>query len=128
MTELNVLEALSWIGVGLGLISFWYSTRSILSANGTRPILMVLGFVSLWTILFSFAITNLTYGLDQINSTGLHYLEVFFARIYTWPVSIAIIWLRWKNDRMPHALKSGPATVSIPVTITQENIDSGEIS
>jgi len=128
MTELDILKALSWIGIGLGVIAFWYSVRSILSANGTRPILMVLGLVSIWVIIHSIVVADLTYGLEEINSTGHHYYEVFFVRLFSWPVSLAIIWLRWKNDRMHHPLVPGPATMTIPVTLTQEEIDSGEIS
>ena len=127
MDELKVLETLSWIGVILGIIALWYSVRSILTANGTRPVLMVLGLVSAWVILFSFAITDLTYGLDQINSDGRHYYEVFFMRVFSWPVSLAVIWLKWKNDHMAHPLHAGPATMCVPVTITQEVIGSGEI-
>lgn len=128
MDDLRILEAMCWVGVTLGIIAFWYSVRSMLSANGTRPVLMVLGFVSAWVIIFSFAMTDLTYGLEQINSTGRHYYIVFFMRAFSWPVSLAVIWLRWKNDRMAHPLHAGPATVSIPVNITQEDIDSGEVS
>ena len=127
MDELKVLETLSWIGVILGIIALWYSVRSILTANGTRPVLMVLGLVSAWVILFSFAITDLTYGLDQINSDGRHYYEVFFMRAFSWPVSLAVIWLRWKNDRMAYPLHAGPATVSIPINTTQADIDNGEV-
>lgn len=128
MTELDTLKALSWIGVGLGVFAFWYSVRSILEANGTRPILMVLGLTAMWVIIFAIIITDLTYGLTQINPTGLRYYEVFFVRVFSWPVSIAIIWLRWKNDRMHHPLHPGSATMSIPITLSQEDIDKGEIS
>ena len=128
MDDLKVLEVLSWIGVILGVIAFWYPVRSIYRANGTRPVLMMLAFIASWVVLFSFAITDLTYGLDQINSEGRHYYEVFFMRVFSWPVSIGVIWLRWKNDHMTHSLHAGPATVSIPVNITQEDIDNGEVS
>lgn len=128
MTELDTLKALSWIGIGLGVFAFWYSVRSILSANGTRPILMVLGLTALWVIFFSIIITDLTYGLDQINPSGHRYFEVFFVRIFSWPVSIAIIWLRWKNDRMHHPLHAGAATMTTPITLSQDDIDKGEIT
>ena len=101
--------------------------RSILSANGARPILTVLGLIALWVIIHAIVVTDLTYGLEEINSTGHHYYEVFFVRVFSWPVSLAIIWLRWKNDRMHHPLVPGPATVTIPITITQNDIDTGEI-
>jgi len=128
VTEIDVLKVLSWVGVILGVIAFWYSVRSILSANGSRPILMVLGLTAVWVTITSLIITDLTYGLDEINSQGHRYWEVFFVRIFSWPVSIAIIWLKWKNARMGKALHAGPATITVPVTITQEEVDNGEIS
>lgn len=128
MTELNVLEGMCWIGVTLGVASFWYAVRSIYSANGTRPVLMMLAFIASWVVLYSIIITDLTYGLKEISSTGHREVEVFFMRFFSWPVSIGLIWLKWKNDHMAHPLHAGPATMCVPVTITQENIDSGEIS
>jgi len=120
MTELEVLRILSLIGIGFGAVAFWYSIRSILQANGTRPILLVLGLTAAWTILFSVLIADLTFHLKEINATGRQEVWVYFVRIFSWPVSLAIIWLRWKNDRMHSKPIVGHATISIPVTITPD--------
>lgn len=89
-------------------------------ARMDRPVLMVLGGISAWVVLFSLAITDLTYGLTQINATGRNEVEVFLVRVFSYPVSLAVIWLKWKNDRMnkkEHGLMVGEATMTGTITI-----------
>ena len=95
MTDIELFRLLCWPGVALSLIALWFCVKPLAESNGTMPICMVTIGLALIMILWALAVTDLTYGLSTINSTGRHYYEALFARVLVYPASGMLIWLGW---------------------------------
>lgn len=129
VTEIEVARLLSVISVVIGCVALVYSVRSMFGANGSTPILAVLGLTAGWTIIAALVLADLTFGLKEINSEGRRYWEFFFLRVFTIPVSVLVMVLKWKNFRgHKPGLVSGPATMIVPVTIEQVVDENGDES
>lgn len=123
MTEIEVLRVICWIGLGSSVVAMLFTILPLLRANGTRPILIVLSMTSILMFIGAIFLALITYAIDQVNSTGIAEVGVFYIRIKPILVSAALIWLGWRLRAKPHQMVAGPAVMTIPVTITQEQVD-----
>lgn len=99
MTELEALRLTCWPMLAICLGAMWFTGYPILRANGTRPILTVLLLASVATTIGMVFLIFITYNIDQINSTGLAEVGVWYLRIKPGLIGLALIWLGWRLRR-----------------------------
>lgn len=106
MSEIELLRLITWPALALSLIALWVGVVPLATANGSRPVLWVMTFIGCCVLVWSLFSVLLSYNLDDINSTGLAYAGVWYARIYPSLVALSLIWLgRWMKRRHHHGDK-----------------------
>ncbi len=101
MTEIDLLRLITWCSVLGGILSIFVTVIPIAAANGTRPLLLAFATMSIATFIGSLFLLFITYGIDQINSTGMAEVGVFYLRIKPGFLSIILIWLGLRYWRQP---------------------------
>lgn len=99
MTEIEALRLICWPALAICLGAMWFTGYPIARANGTRPILTVLLLASVAMTIGMVFLIFITYNIDQINSTGLAEVGVWYLRIKPALVGLALIWLGWRLRR-----------------------------
>ena len=96
MTEVQALVVVCVVSFALCVGALFFTIVPTLRANGTRPILFTLSMVSLASFTGASALLYITYNLDQISSTGLAEVGVWWIRIEPGINASALIWLGWR--------------------------------
>lgn len=96
MTELEFLLYLCWASIAISAVAMVFTIIPTMRANGTRPILFTLSLVSTASFIGAFFSLFITYAIDQVNSTGLAEVGVFYLQILPGGIALALIWLGWR--------------------------------
>lgn len=99
MTEIELLRFLCWPALAVSLIAMYVTGYPIARANGTRPILTVLLLASSMMTIGAIFLFFITYNIQDINSTGVARVGVWYLRIKPTIVGLALIWLGWRLRR-----------------------------
>ena len=100
MTEIELLRNICWVSLAFSSVAIITTVIPMSLANGSRPILLAQTAMAIMMFIGAVFLLQITYSIDQINSTGFAEVGVFYLRIKPIIVSCVLIWVGsryWRN-------------------------------